>query len=420
MAPSTPAFAQSPFYDIIDINDEDLNSNDSKPIEDKCPNKKMAPSTPGFAQSSFHDIIDIIDEDVNSNDFKPIEDGCAKKKMAPSTPGFAQSPYQDTIDISDEDVNSNEIPKDKKVSGSIKCGNLTKSQYSSKNNLQKSNLEHTVEEHMDEFRVHSSNTRSSKRKRAAKIITSDDEAGYDDNAPIRTLKTQHSSRVSSDLEEEVKENVSRKHQTRLRKSESKNKQHESSIDLNQTDSSSEDEEDNDGVDESESEGESLGGFIVDGSESVSNSDSESIDSADESEDVLNEYKETLDIIRRKKVPNLKWDLEGDMLSDFGKDPTFCMRAVCALYRRQTADEKESKKTRHLNERGFSKTDAARGSKMAEFLTDGDPDGDLVKTVEELLEYDPNGLKLCRTLATKYSRQLFEIYQNGEDSYFSPQ
>ncbi|KAI3784050.1 hypothetical protein L1987_43142 [Smallanthus sonchifolius] len=230
---------------------------------------------------------------------------------------------------------------------------------------------------MDEFKVHSSKTRSAKRKRGAKIITSDD-----DNTPICTLKTQHSSRVRTDSEEEVKENVSRRYLTRLRKIESKNKQDES-FDLNKMVGSSEDEEDNDGVDESESEGESLSGFIVESYESASSCDSESGDSADESEDVLNEYKETLEKIGRKKVLNLKWDLEGDMLSDFRKDPGLCMRAVCALYRQQTADEKASKETICQNEQGFSHTDASRASTLAEFLTDGDPNGDLNKTVEEL-------------------------------------
>lgn len=51
--------------------------------------------------------------------------------------------------------------------------------------------------------------------------------------------------------------------------------------------------------------------------------------------------------------------------------------------------------------------------------DGDPDGDLTKTVEELEEYDSNGINRCRRLAFKYSKQLFEIYENKEDPYFLP-
>ncbi|KAJ0887874.1 hypothetical protein HanRHA438_Chr09g0395811 [Helianthus annuus] len=109
-----------------------------------------------------------------------------------------------------------------------------------------------------------------------------------------------------------------------------------------------------------------------------------------------------------------------MLSDFGKDLELCMRAVCALYRQQTADEKASKLTTHQNERGFSQADASRGCMLAEFLTDGDPNCDLNKTVEELKEYGSKEVKLCRALAATYSKQLYEIYQNKEDPYFLPQ
>ncbi|XP_076937438.1 uncharacterized protein LOC143605067 [Bidens hawaiensis] len=319
------------------------------------------------------------------------EEGCLNKKMAPSTPGVAQSAFRTVIDISDEDVNENEIPK-------------VKSESSSKSYLQKTDLEHIDEEHTNEFKVQSSNTRSAKRKRAANIITSDDENGDDDNAPISTLKTRSRSRAMTDLDEEVEENVSSSRLTRLRKLESKNEK---------------DKNNNVVEDESESEDESLGGFIVDSSESVSVYESESGDSADESEDVLNEYKETLDRIGRKKSLNLKWELEADMLSDFGKDPKLCMSAVCALYRKQTDDEKDSKVTIHHNERGFSQPDANKGSELAVFLMGRDPDGDLNKTVEELKEYDAKGVKRCRNLALKYSKQLFKIYENKEDPYFPP-
>ncbi|KAJ0542113.1 hypothetical protein HanPSC8_Chr09g0370301 [Helianthus annuus] len=366
-------------------------------------------------EAKMKDMKDKVKEDVDVRKrLSSEEDGCANKKSGMSTPGVDQSPLHGVIDIRDEDGNSNEIPKVRE------CDDLTKGQCSSENNLQKTNLEHIGEEHMEEFRVHASNTRNAKRKRAAKIVASDDEDSHDDNAPICTLKTRHSSRVSTDSEEEVEENVSRRYITRLRKSESKNKQHESVINLNKIVSSSEDEEDNDDVDESESEGKGLGGFIVDSSEIASDCDIEGSHNADESEDALNEYKVTMDIIRRKKISNMKWDLEADMLSDFGKDLELCMRAVCALYRQQTADEKASKLTTHQNERGFSQADASRGCMLAEFLTDGDPNCDLNKTVEELKEYGSKEVKLCRALAATYSKQLYEIYQNKEDPYFLPQ
>ena len=49
----------------------------------------------------------------------------------------------------------------------------------------------------------------------------------------------------------------------------------------------------------------------------------------------------------------------------------------------------------------------------------DGGSDLNKTVEELELYDSKGIELCRSLALKYSKQLFEIYQNKEDPYFLP-
>ncbi|KAD4585935.1 hypothetical protein E3N88_23536 [Mikania micrantha] len=341
------------------------------------------------------------------------------KNMAPSTPGVAQNPFHGIIDVCDDDVNHSDFPIVKTVSDSRKDDDLAKSQQSFEGNIQKTSVEHSDEDHMDGLKFHSLSTRCSKRKRVPKVVISDDESNYDDNAPICTLKTQQRFSIETTSDEEVKDNVSKGYLTRLRRLESKNKQDESVFNLTKTVDSSEDEEENDGGDESESESESLGGFIVDSSENVSKCDSESGNSTDESEDTLNEFKVTLEKIGRKKISNFKWDLEGDMLSDFGKDPVLCMRAVCALYRQQTDDEKASKETIHHNERGFSQPDAHRASKLAEFLINGDCNGDLSKTVEELKEYDSKGIKLCMRLAAKYSKQLFSIYQNKEDPYFMP-
>jgi hypothetical protein len=61
----------------------------------------------------------------------------------------------------------------------------------------------------------------------------------------------------------------------------------------------------------------------------------------------------------------------------------------------------------------------RGSCIAEFLLDGDQDGPMNKTVDDLEEYDSNALGFCRMVASNYSKQLFAIYQNKEDPYFHP-
>ncbi|KAK4431362.1 hypothetical protein Salat_0898300 [Sesamum alatum] len=187
-------------------------------------------------------------------------------------------------------------------------------------------------------------------------------------------------------------------------------------------------------DESSSEGESLGGFIVSTSE-VSESDSfsnhkdlfenpntSSGDSSCDSEHVSEssmEYDEVISGLRRERKDKMKWEYEADMLADFGKRPELCMKAVCALYRQQTSEEKSSKSAILLNGRGFSQTHAFSGSALAEFLTDGDPHCDVKKSVEELQEFDVKGVEQCRKLATHYSKQLFEIYKNEEDPFFHP-
>ena len=59
----------------------------------------------------------------------------------------------------------------------------------------------------------------------------------------------------------------------------------------------------------------------------------------------------------------------------------------------------------------------RGSCLAEFLTGGDPLGDVKKSVKDLEKYDHEGVETCRKMALHYSKQLFKIYKNKEDPYF---
>ncbi|KAG9448387.1 hypothetical protein H6P81_014515 [Aristolochia fimbriata] len=164
--------------------------------------------------------------------------------------------------------------------------------------------------------------------------------------------------------------------------------------------------------ESESDSESLSGFIVDKSSSLG-SEHSSEDSADESDTDSG----LSQLFNRHNDSN--WVDEGQMLSSLGKNPELCMKAVCALYKRQTSEEQSVKGTIYHNKRGFSTIDALRGSQLAEFLMDGDPCGRVTKTLQDLKMYDPSGPELCRNLAFRYSRQLFEIYKAGEDPYFHP-
>ncbi|RZC87442.1 hypothetical protein C5167_035982 [Papaver somniferum] len=172
---------------------------------------------------------------------------------------------------------------------------------------------------------------------------------------------------------------------------------------------------------SESEGDSLDEFIVsdgDGDGEISDSGDSSRD-AEDTVDSDVDFDQILGMIERRKTKDSKWKDEGYMLSSFGKDPILCMKAVCALYRQQTAEEKLMKGSVHLNKRGFSKFDAHRGTYLAEFLTDGSQEGDLVKSVKELEMFDSKGLEDCRKLASRYSKQLFTIYQSEEDPLFGP-
>ncbi|XP_021764672.1 uncharacterized protein LOC110729251 [Chenopodium quinoa] len=193
-------------------------------------------------------------------------------------------------------------------------------------------------------------------------------------------------------------------------------------------------------DESESSVHSLSSFIVDDSDDedveddISKGDTE--DNSDDVEDDVSEedggddsdddgdssdsnlnYEEIISRFKGRRKPNSKWISEADMLSDFGKNPELCMKAVCAIYRQQTNEEKACKASIVNNGRGFSKFDAMRGTYLGEFLTDRVPNGDLVKSVAELQKYYPNGVEECRSLADRYSKQLFNIYENGEDPYF---
>ncbi|KAJ0261714.1 Uncharacterized protein HA466_0047820 [Hirschfeldia incana] len=184
-------------------------------------------------------------------------------------------------------------------------------------------------------------------------------------------------------------------------------------------------EDDDEMEEEESESDSLGGFIVSDDESageeeeLNDTEEDGGDAPEEGSDEEAGYADVIARLRRDKKPGEhKWDLEGHMLSAFGKDPELCMRAVCVLYRFQTEGEKATRSSHVANGRGFSMADADRGTRIGQFLTDGDPEGDLKKTVEELRSFEFNAVEICGDLARKYSKQLFEIYNNREDPFFS--
>ncbi|MCL7030842.1 hypothetical protein MKW94_007459 [Papaver nudicaule] len=150
--------------------------------------------------------------------------------------------------------------------------------------------------------------------------------------------------------------------------------------------------------------------------------SDSQDSSSDSEDSSDTrlyFHQALAMMRRNKLKESKWQFEADMLSSLEEDPELCLRAVCALYRQKFPIEKSLNVASHSNNRGFNEYDALRGTTLAEFLMNGDPKGDLKKSVKDLEMFDREALGHCKRLATNYSKQLFTIYQKKEDPFFLP-
>ncbi|KAL8091280.1 uncharacterized protein LOC141698109 isoform X2 [Apium graveolens] len=138
--------------------------------------------------------------------------------------------------------------------------------------------------------------------------------------------------------------------------------------------------------------------------------------ADENSYISDESISTLAIenLFPKKRKNKPFNFEAEMLTAFNKDDELCLNAVCALHRVQKCDELP----RASQYRGFSAIDTIRGSHLAKFLIDGDPQGKLQKSVVELQEYDYRGIGECRKLARNHFKQLFQIYQKEEDPFFN--
>ncbi|KAE8664047.1 Folylpolyglutamate synthetase family protein isoform 1 [Hibiscus syriacus] len=367
------------------------------------------------------------------------------KQMAPSTPAGVKLASVGIIDIHDSDdepaVDSNLLSKHE-LEGTVDCENGTGAI-----------VEWNQEEKEGSYVDNVSFVSVHKRKRAFNIVTSDSESDKD-NVPIGELRRMLCKEVvpavtTPEIDKGRGTFTTRKRRLVLcslsegkeKNCSSRNNSGSRFIEGTPTTKDVED-DDSDGIGpESNSESHSLNGFIVkdsnttdcddscselqdgsdrdnacSGQEDVSGGCGACSDSKDASDDEV-DFDVILSQIRRNKDHKSDWKFEGELLAAFGKDPELCMKAVCALYRQQTSGEKLSKATLCQNQRGFSKFDAYRGCTLAEFLTDGDPKGDVKKSVEELEAYDPNGVELCRNLATRYSKQLFGIYKSKEDPYF---
>ncbi|XP_057480280.1 uncharacterized protein LOC130767427 isoform X2 [Actinidia eriantha] len=385
--------------------------------EENSHSKKMAPSTPGVTRPPSFGIIDISDS----------EDELANKNV--DTPRSESQPER-MVRVSTDFSSVHTLGKEnKKTSG---------------NNLKRTLLDQSDEEDTSGYMGNFPFISTHKRRRASNIVATDSEGDSDDNIPICKRLTKHLRELNCDVVASNLNNFSvaatvsegkligsatpRRRLVTLRKcnvendpeqnspSNSNNRRDNYHTGIPTNERIEKDNMEEDGS-ESDTEGESLDGFIVTDSDVPDGGD---ISSA--SEDVLDDnvdFNEVLSTIRRSRGRTVKWEFEADMLASFGKDLELCMKAVCALYRQQTSEEKVSKGTFYVNQRGFSQCDAFRGTTLAEFLTDGDPQGEVKKSVKELQEYYPRGPELCRTLAIHYSKQLFAIYKNQEDPLFVP-
>jgi hypothetical protein len=85
------------------------------------------------------------------------------------------------------------------------------------------------------------------------------------------------------------------------------------------------------------------------------------------------------------------------------------RALCVLLRNQTSDEKRDADTKHRNDRGFTPSDAARGTSMAGYYM---RNGRL--TPAQLAYWqDPAWTEAKRIRIAKYWRQLVEAAQEKQ-------
>lgn len=149
-------------------------------------------------------------------------------------------------------------------------------------------------------------------------------------------------------------------------------------------------------------------------------DSDSSDSEDSaSSDSFIDSKSEIARLNRKLAGDKTWAFKADMMAALNREPELCMNAVCALYRKELGKvESFSGSSFNIN-RGFNHFDALRGTNLGKYLTGGDPQGKLKRSVSELQEFDSNGLKDCKNFSLHYSDQLYEIYQKKQDAFFLP-
>ncbi|CAL4948364.1 unnamed protein product [Urochloa decumbens] len=106
-----------------------------------------------------------------------------------------------------------------------------------------------------------------------------------------------------------------------------------------------------------------------------------------------------------------WKSGSDVSTSCLVNKEICMQAACALRRQRKLTFQGGRSG------GLSKSDVHRAAALAEFLLDGNLQGPLKRTDDELEKHDSGGADLLGRVALGFSEQLFSIYKNKEDPYF---
>ncbi|PHT39551.1 hypothetical protein CQW23_18405 [Capsicum baccatum] len=102
---------------------------------------------------------------------------------------------------------------------------------------------------------------------------------------------------------------------------------------------------------------------------------------------------------------IEWSFEDDFCSAFYTDDELCLNVVCAFYRQQISGNIFS---------SMSKIDKNRITALGVFLCRDDPKNKLKRII---LEVGPEDLCICMTLAIRYFRQIYRIYNSKKDQLF---
>ncbi|CAO2170854.1 unnamed protein product [Urochloa humidicola] len=109
----------------------------------------------------------------------------------------------------------------------------------------------------------------------------------------------------------------------------------------------------------------------------------------------------------------QWKSALDVFPSCLVNKEICMQAVCALLRQRELTIQGARSGGTI----LGKSDIHRAAVLAEFLMDGNLQGPLKRTADELEKRDSGGVDFLCRVALGFSEQLFSIFKNKEDPYF---